>query len=144
MLLEHGASNSIKSLLVRTKPDVVFSDTSGAGVYGVGCDRCYVGETGRCFSVRLREHRDAVRLGKVNNAVFNHVSDTHHRIDWSKSKIVFHSDNLYTRQVIESALINETTNFNNKPGVSSVDYLSRDIILNSNPRIRKNFAKIKV
>ena len=136
--IAHAATNTLKSRLIRTKPARQPSDSHGPGVYRVGCagcDKCYCGETGRCLSVRLREHKNAVRFGNQNNAIFNHVSTHSHPIKWSQSKLVFPSDNYYNRIVIESVLIKETNNFNTKPGVSSVDSLGRDIILQANRHI---------
>ena len=135
----HASGNTLRKNLTRTKPTSIVSDVVGAGCYVVRCRYCplkYVGQTGRCFSVRLREHKDCVRLGRQNNAVFNHVSGTGHPIDWDNSNVFYHSNNIYNRIVVESTVIQEIPNFNNMPGVTSVDKLSRDLILKANSKIR--------
>ena len=101
----------------------------------------YVGETGRSFSVRLREHKDAVRLGRhPNNAVAKHVHSHLHSIDWEDSKLVYKHESLQQRLIVESTLIKELDNFNNMEGCCRVDGWSRRLILNSNPRIGRNFV----
>ena len=67
----NSASNTIRNRLTRTRPCLPVTDSAGPGVYMVKCgecEQCYVGETGRCFTTRLREHGDAVRLGSGRNA----------------------------------------------------------------------------
>ena len=106
------------------------------------CDGCYVGETGRCFKTRLREHKDAVRLGRERNAIFNHVHSTNHAIDWSNSKLIYNFNSLSNRLIVESAMIKRTNNFNNLPGASVIDNLSTSTILTCNPSIVNNFNRL--
>jgi hypothetical protein len=77
--------------------------------------------TGRSLSQRLTEHKRDVRYGVETNALFCHLRDQHHRINWDSSKIIHPSTNFFTRRVVESALISSTTNFNLKPGDAQVD-----------------------
>ena len=134
----HPASNTLRSRLSRTRPRQEVDDRSGPGVYVVKCgecDDCYVGETGRCFKTRLREHKDDVRLGRERNAIYNHVHKTNHAIDWSNSGLVYHSNKLSNRLVVESAMIKQTNNFNSMPGTSFIDNHSASTIFTSNPSI---------
>lgn len=110
----------------------------GSGVYIIPCgecSRCYVGETGRDFSVRLREHQSYVRNGNDNSAVFNHVNSRNHSINWSGSKIVYPSNNKSDRLAVESTLIKILPNFNNSAGANIIDPLSTSIVLSSNSSI---------
>ena len=110
----------------------------GSGVYIIPCgecSRCYVGETGRDFSVRLKEHQSYVRNGNDNSAVFNHVNSKNHSINWSGSKIVYPSNNKSDRLAVESTLIKFLPNFNNSAGANIIDPLSTSIVLSSNSSI---------
>ena len=140
----NSASNTIRKRLTRTRPCLPITDDAGPGVYMIKCgecEQCYVGETGRCLTTRLREHRDAVRLGRGRNAVYNHVFETNHAINWSESKLLYNSHNLNSRLIVESALIKSSNNFNNTQGVCSIDNLSTSLILSSLPKIPDTFAR---
>ena len=65
----------------------------------------YVGQTGKNLEVRLNQLKDAVRLAHANNAVFKHVRDTNHAINWRAAKLVFNSNVESHRLTVESALI---------------------------------------
>ena len=131
------ASNTLRSKLISTKPPSNSGSSEGEGVYVVpcSCGFCYVGQTGRSFDVRLREHKDCVRLGRTKNAICRHVHDNDHSIKWGESKIVYRSTNLNQRLVIESSLIKLVNNFNNCQGASLIDKASAFLILNSNRKI---------
>ena len=138
----HSAKNTLRSNLVQTRPRGREDVGDRSGVYTVKCAECddvYIGETGRGFSTRLKEHKDAVRLGKHNNAIFKHVYDTNHAINWEGSKLLFESKNLQNRLIVESALIKSVANFNTLPGVCSVDRSLSNLILKSNPSILRKF-----
>ena len=108
------------------------------GVYYIKCGECdlgYVGETGRSFQVRLREHRDDIRLGRERNAIFKHVSNTNHHIDWTSAKTLYHHSSKFERLVVESSLIKTLPNFNNMASTLAVDYLSKELVLRNNPKI---------
>ena len=131
--------NSIKKQLVHTKPKLL-SDIN-CGTYVVpcgGCDRVYVGETGRPLSVRVKEHRSNVRFARTNSAIYCHVRDTDHCINWDSAKLVFKSNSKPERLLIESSLIKKLPNMNAMPGVCSVDAVTRDILLHSNRHIMNN------
>ena len=81
----------------------------GASVYVVECSDCeevYVGKTGSSISTRLREYKDAVRIGRYpNNSVAKHVHNLLQSIDWEGSKLVYKLANLQQRLIVESTLI---------------------------------------
>ena len=59
-------------------------------VYGVPCNcgRTYIGETGRCLSVRIQEHKRAVRILDTRNTLATHIAEfPDHSIEWKKSSI---------------------------------------------------------
>ena len=110
----------------------------GGGVYTVpcfDCDKIYVGQTGRNFETRLNEHKAAVRLGNLNNACFKHQNDVNHAIDWKNSKLVFKSNELCNRLVVESTLIKTRPNFNNMQSSLTIENLSAKTIIKANQKL---------
>jgi hypothetical protein len=76
----------------------------------------YVGETGRDLEKRKYEHRRDIRVGNEKSAIFCHVRDHEHSVDFEKARIVFSSDDYIKRRVVESALISTTQNMNLSQG----------------------------
>jgi len=135
----HKTYTSLRSKLVHTKP-TPDAQTAG-GVYVIPCRDCpqsYIGETGRPFKTRLNEHKGYVRNAKHDKSVFIHVRDNDHQLDWDAAKIIHHSNDRQNRLIVESALIKHLPNFNDKPGLCSVDLATKNIIFNSNPQILRN------
>ena len=79
-------------------------------------DTAYVGETGRNLEKRIYEHRRDIRVGNDKSAVFCHVRDYGHSLDFDKARIIFSSDDYIKRRVVESALISTTQNVNLSQG----------------------------
>ena len=138
-IIVHGSNNTLRKNLFRPRhPKPPCSSLSGSGVYVIPCgecSRCYVGETGRDFSVRLNEHKSYVRNLNEKSAVFNHISSQNHSIDWDNSKIVYSSNIKSDRLAVESTLIKFLPNFNNSSGANIIDPLSTSIILSTNRSI---------
>ena len=49
---------------------------------------CYVGETGKKLRERIKQHKDDVRLERDRNAIYKHIRDTGHLVDWSEVKVL--------------------------------------------------------
>ena len=81
----------------------------------------------------MNQHKDAVRLALASNAVFEHVRDTIHSINWRAAKLVFIFNVESLRLAVEYALIRKTPNFNNAQIALGVDALSSEISLKSKP-----------
>ena len=82
-------------------------------VYGVPCNcgRTYIGETGRCLSVRIQEHKRAVRILDTRNTLATHIAEfPDHSIEWEKSSIKEYESNWYRRKVKEGIWIKMTEN----------------------------------
>ena len=99
------------------------------GIYQVPCMDCrklYIGQTGRPLDTRLKEHKRAVREADERNAIFTHVQNFHHRINWTQSKIIINCKDYLKRNYIESAIIqrNETNLINNSHGLYKIDSLT--------------------
>ena len=111
----HKYPNTLGKMLIKNSP----SHSENTGVYKIPCKDCnklYFGETGRSFDVRLTEHRRDVQNCNVSNAAFIHKIDNDHRIDWNSAKLLFKSNNYFTRRIVESSLISYYPNFNISPG----------------------------
>lgn len=80
------------------------------GVYQIPCLDCnsrYIGETGRAFKIRMKEHESNCRNHSNASAVVNH-SDTGHTLDFSNSKVIHSESHVTKRKIAESLLINNT------------------------------------
>ena len=93
-------TNTLKSILVHPKDKKDIDQTSEV-VYDIpckGCNKSYIGETGRPFGVRKKEHqKDAEKIDNKNftrasrklstteqhkSAITDHISQDNHVIDW--------------------------------------------------------------
>jgi hypothetical protein len=73
-------------------------------VYKINCADCswsYIGETGRAFNTRQKEHRRNVELYKSGSNIANHAGTNHHRIDFNSGKII-DKGNYQHRETLES------------------------------------------
>ncbi|XP_072051531.1 uncharacterized protein [Amphiura filiformis] len=86
-----------------------------------GCDKSYVGETGRQFGVRLKEHRkdsETVKDTKFTkakrkastseqhkSAITDHVAQENHVINWEGASILDKDSNAVSRRIRESIQI---------------------------------------
>jgi len=81
------------------------------------CPGVYIGETDRCFAIRLKEHcRDLEprNLKKIDDDNINkkaplvkHVIFNDHKIDWNNYKILSHEPDFSKRRFLESFYINK-------------------------------------
>ena len=128
---------TLKKELVFNRPPS--NEDVGGVVYRVPCTNCdeiYVGQTGRNFDVRLKEHKSAVRLGKMNNACAKHSANKNHLIDWKNAKPVYKSGCLSKRLVVESALIKTSPNFNNMASSTTIENLAARSIIKANKGLK--------
>ena len=82
------------------------------------CDETYTGETGRCFKIRLSEHKrdpEPLNLAKLNDdnvnkktALVKHCYTLEHRINWKNTKILAYEISHFKRRFLESWFINLT------------------------------------
>jgi len=93
-------------------------------IYRVLCKNCsssYIGETGRMFGLRIKEHKKEVnsftgdtltrvsraRKGSVTHksAITDHVVEENHVVDWDKAKVVDIEAQRQTRWIKEALWI---------------------------------------
>ena len=99
---------------------------SNAGVYKILCKDCnsvYIGETGRDLATRIKEHKYAIRTANDNNAIFRHVRDQSHRVDWDNSALIYKCNDYKKRKIIESFCIKKYNNYNLCEGTFQLDPL---------------------
>lgn len=81
--------NTLRSSLVKTKPDQD-SNLTAQCVHSIPCEcgRKYIGETGRPLAVRVREHKQNLRLGYLEKSkLAKHAFEEDHKIDWDNAKV---------------------------------------------------------
>ena len=91
------------------------------GVYKIECKDCssvYIGQTGKTLEKRVKQHKYSVRTGQSNNAIFNHIFNNDHRMNWDCAKFIFKTKNFIERNVIQSAIISNIFNTNIKQSYS--------------------------
>ena len=94
---------TLKSLLIKNSPN------QGAGcIYQVPCSQCnkvYLGQSGKELTVRLKQHKYNVRTGNMSSALFVHMNEFNHRIEWQDAKELIYCKDLVKRNIIESSII---------------------------------------
>jgi hypothetical protein len=114
---------SLRNILVHPKDKIDDDDKTGV-VYQIPCRNCpklYVGETGRKFGTRCKEHK--IETEKMSNqkftratrkesqntemksAIAEHASRENHVINWDDTKILARDDTRNTRWIRESIWI---------------------------------------
>ena len=112
--------STIGKFLIKNSPKVEGS----SGVYYITCNDCsevYIGETGHSVHQRQLEHKRSVRNGDTNNALFVHVSENNHTINWNNVQLFYKENSLKKRKIIESAVINATPTMNLSDGCYKLD-----------------------
>ena len=92
----------------------------------------YVGQTGKELSVRLNQHKYCVRTGQMSSALFVHMNNFNHQIDWANSNQIVNCKNIIKRNIIESAFIKVCPQsiLNISPGMYKLDPLIVKEIVN--------------
>ena len=102
--------STLRSVLSHPKDHTPLLSQSGV-VYRVGClgcDACYIGQTGRTLSQRLKEHQRAVENRDCqSNALAEHSSRTGHRIDWDGVTVLGRHSDQRQRCLLESWFIHQ-------------------------------------
>ena len=126
--------NTIRNRLCKNK--LITDDNrevgTEGGVYIIDCMNCqekYIGETGRELAVRLKEHKGAVSRNQTGSAVAKHCWEKEHRMDFNNSRIVYKSNNVSYRRVVEGAIIREVKVVEGNKAFTSEDPFSRRLIL---------------
>ena len=104
----------ISSILPSPKDPIDPNKRKGA-IYEIPCNDCdlvYVGETGRSFNTRKKEHQADVKKeqktlpGTHRTALSKHAITQNHTFNWNQSKLLQFETNYHKRKFIESFFIN--------------------------------------
>ena len=100
--------NIMKNMLIKNSPNNV----SGC-VYRIPCKLCnksYVGQTGKELNIRIKQHKYSIKTGQESNALFIHLRDFNHPIDWDHAQQIVYSKSVFDRNIIESSIIKHNMN----------------------------------
>ena len=152
-------TNTLKSILVHPKDKKDITETSDV-VYDVPCggyDKSYVGETGRQFGTRLKEHqKDVTTVADVKftranrkastteqhkSAITDHVAQENHIINWDEAKILDRDSNTFSRRIREAIEIRKkgAKAINRDEGSFTLDHVYDSLLCTtSHPRKENN------
>ena len=77
------------------------------------CNEKYFRETGRTLEQRIKEHKRDVRNGNTNNAMFVHIMNKSHSINWNSAKLIYKCSDYYKKRIVESTMITMINSFSN-------------------------------
>jgi hypothetical protein len=84
------------------------------GVYSIQCQECpakYIGETERDYTVRIKEHENAIRSNNVQiSPVALHMINEDHHLDTTSYKLIHREPRKFYRKFKEALHIKNTTN----------------------------------
>ena len=81
---------------------------SDAAVYCIPCKNYklkYIGEKSRNLHVHLKEHKKDIRIGNLNNALFQHISQSNHNLDFKSAKMLIYINNKRLRRIFKAYFI---------------------------------------
>ena len=99
---------TLRRLLTNVKDKDEPEDGPGA-VYKIKCSNSqatYMGETSRTLTTRLNGHKQATKMGDLNNNIAEHHLKTSHTIHWDSPKCLTFSADYYQRITLESWFTN--------------------------------------
>ena len=109
----------------------------GKGIYKIecSCGKCYIGETGRSFQIRIKEHGADIKNERIRtSALAEHSLKTRHHICLEYTKILAKENHFFKRRVREAIEIRKhPSNLNRDNGLE----LSENWL----PLIRKQFLR---
>lgn len=115
---------TVRNLLI--KNSVLRSDGC---IYKISCNECnkyYIGQTGKQLSKRIKQHQYSIRSGQESNALFCHIRDYDHLINFADVQELAKVRDIKDRNIVESAIISQ--NFNNTLNLSLGLYSLDNII----------------
>ena len=126
------SGNTLRRQLTHTGPE---KSTDSPGTYIIECTKCphaYFGETSKPLSTRLDQHKRKISLAQTDSALFIHMRDNlDHRFNFKDARLIFKSEFLTKREMVESALIAIKPNCNISSGRFALCKLSANLVLKS-------------
>jgi hypothetical protein len=113
----------------------------GKGIYKISCScgKCYIGETGRSFQVRIKEHEADIRNERTRtSALAEHSFKTKHHVCLEDTKILAKEDHYYKRRLREALEIIKHPNNMNRDGGLEVSSFWHPLINQLRDPLRSN------
>ena len=132
--------STIKKML--SKPKI--SESEKPCIYKLpcgSCDKVYIGES-IDFERRKREHRDAIRRGDINSAVFKHMTQENHPIDFQNIDKLVTMPDTHRRRLTEAILIQNSKNFNVHQSNYKLDMFLNNIVKKNVTSISRLLKKV--
>ena len=117
---------TLRNMLIKNSPGC-----NAGCVYKIECRDCnsfYIGQTGKELRQRIKQHQYSVRVAQESNALFIHVRDFNHNIDWANANKILNSNSFVIRNILESSIIQYTSD--NNINISSGLYKLDSFIIN--------------
>ena len=114
--LGHHLTHTLESKLSKLKDMRPDSDKCGV-IYKIKCNECnhvYIGETGKELYKRVSEHKLAVRRGDNLSAIYHHISETGHSMNWDHTEVLAQQNTAEKRRILESMYSNNNNNALNR------------------------------
>jgi hypothetical protein len=73
-----------------------------------GCEKTYIGETGRMKGTRMKEHKAKIRTLASDSKIVEHILNHKHDFDFENVKTLAHESDWRRRVIKESILTNRT------------------------------------
>ena len=122
---------TIRHFIPQPKDPIQEKETYGV-IYQVPCKNCeesYIGQTKRNINTRLKEHRTAVKKGRIQkSALSEHVMNKVHLIDWQNAKIIQQESNYKKRLFLESWHINKNPKTMNRKDGSNLPNVYKSLL----------------
>jgi hypothetical protein len=99
-----SSRDTLKSTLVRTKPDVKKSMNKNV-VYSIPCmcEKEYIGETSRPLEVRVNEHRQKIeKKDEGYSRLVDHALNSKHQIRWDEARVLGRESHYKKRRILEA------------------------------------------
>jgi hypothetical protein len=94
---------------------------NGKGIYKIecSCGKCYIGEIGRSFQVRIKEHGADIKNEHIHtSALAEHSLKTRHHVRLEDTKILAKENHLFKRRIREAIEIRKhPSNLNRDSGL---------------------------
>ena len=107
-LLVNPTGCKVKDLVRNRRPGSNSNKEENSIIYNIPCGTCeasYIGETGRGFKIRLREHQRDFTHQVATNALVQHTSATGHLPNWQDVRILRKTSDKWHRKALEAAYI---------------------------------------
>ena len=101
--VRHCSSTKLQSILSSHKDRRPTNQQPGVYQIPCECGKVYIGETGRSFAARLKEHQAHGRRDeREKSAIIHHAHTNGHRVLWDDSKLLTSVKHWHTRRVREA------------------------------------------